>query len=63
MQKLRVSANGHYLIQEDGVPFFWQGDTAWKLARLTPEDVERYMGHRAGRGLTVIQFDVKSALE
>jgi hypothetical protein len=58
MQKLRVSANGHYLVREDGAPFFWLGDTAWKLARLTPEDVERYLENRARKGFTVIQFDV-----
>jgi hypothetical protein len=58
MQKLQVSANGHYLILEDGTPFFWLGDTAWKLARLTPEDVERYMENRSSKGFTVVLFDV-----
>jgi hypothetical protein len=58
VQKLRVSANGHYLIQGDGTPFFWLGDTAWKLARLTPEDVDRYLENRAGRGFNVIQVNV-----
>ena len=45
MQKLRVSANGHYLIVEDGTPFFWLGDTAWKIARLTPEEYEVIQHH------------------
>jgi hypothetical protein len=53
---LRVSANGHYLEHQDGAPFFWLGDTAWHLPRLTPEDVERYLADRAARGFNVIQF-------
>jgi hypothetical protein len=50
MQRLCVSTDGHYLVQEDGTPFFWLGDTAWKLARLKPEDVDRYLKDRAGSG-------------
>ncbi|MGA2231361.1 MAG: hypothetical protein ABSH22_10725 [Tepidisphaeraceae bacterium] len=25
---LRVSDNGHYLVKQDGAPFFWLSDTA-----------------------------------
>lgn len=53
---LQVSANGHYLHHADGTEFFWLGDTAWHLARLTPDDVERYLANRADKGFTVIHF-------
>lgn len=58
---LRVSDNGHYLEHADGTGFFWLGDTAWKLARLTPEDIDRYLENRASRGFNVIQMDVSGA--
>lgn len=53
---LQVSANGHYLHHADGTEFFWLGDTAWHLARLTPDDVERYLANRADKGFTVIHL-------
>lgn len=53
---LQVSANGHYLHHADGTEFFWLGDTAWHLARLTPSDVERYLANRAAKGFTVIHL-------
>jgi hypothetical protein len=46
---LQVSPNGHYLQLADGTPFFWLGDTAWKLGRLSPGDVERYVDNRHAR--------------
>jgi hypothetical protein len=51
---LQVAATGRYLHHRDGTEFFWLGDTAWHLARLTPEDVERYLAHRASKGFTVV---------
>jgi hypothetical protein len=42
-------------VTEDGKPFFWLGDTAWSLRLLPPEDVERYMAHRARHRFTAIQ--------
>ncbi len=53
---LRVAATGHYLQHSDGTEFFWLGDTAWHLARLTPDDVERYLANRAAKGFTVIHL-------
>lgn len=43
LQRLKVSANGRFLIQEDGSPFYWLGDTAWELfARLEGNAYGRY---------------------
>lgn len=55
LPSLRVSENGRFLVQVDGAPFFWLGDTAWWIGRLKPEDADRYMARRAQQGFNVIQ--------
>jgi hypothetical protein len=53
---LRVSDNHRFLVQEDGRPFFWLGDTAWELFhRLNREDADLFLRNRAAKGFTVIQ--------
>jgi hypothetical protein len=53
---LKVSENKRYLVQADGKPFFWLGDTAWELFhRLNREEAIQYLDHRAKLGFTVIQ--------
>jgi hypothetical protein len=53
---LRVSANGRYLVDQNGVPFFWLGDTQWQLARdFTLPDVDMILAGRAHQGFTVVQ--------
>ncbi|MBK8504314.1 MAG: glycoside hydrolase family 140 protein [Saprospiraceae bacterium] len=55
-QHLRVSDNHRYLVNGDGTPFFYLGDTAWELFhRLTIEEAGRYLENRAAKGFTVIQ--------
>ncbi|MBN2347340.1 MAG: glycoside hydrolase family 140 protein [Bacteroidales bacterium] len=54
--QLKVSANGHYLQQEDGSPFFWLGDTGWELFhRLLLEEIQTYLENRREKGFNVIQ--------
>lgn len=56
LPRLRVSDNGHFLVTEDGDPFFYLGDTAWELFhRLNREDVDLYLEHRAAQGFSVVQ--------
>jgi len=56
MQRLKVSDNGRFLVEEDGTPFFWLGDTAWLLIHtLEPEEVDTYLEDRAAKGFNVIQ--------
>ncbi|MHB0958883.1 MAG: apiosidase-like domain-containing protein [Pirellulaceae bacterium] len=56
---LQVSENGRHLIDRDGKPFFWLGDTAWLLFQMTTrEDAELYLKTRAEQGFTVIQAAV-----
>ncbi len=53
---LKVSDNKRFLVQENGQPFFWLGDTAWELFhRLNREQAEQYLANRAERGFTVVQ--------
>jgi len=55
-QILKVSENGRYLVDNDGQPFFYLGDTAWELFhRLNREEADRYLENRAEKGFTVIQ--------
>jgi hypothetical protein len=56
LPRLQVSENKRFLVQEDGAPFFWLGDTAWGLIhRLDREQAAAYLDDRARRGFNVIQ--------
>jgi hypothetical protein len=56
VSRLKVSENKHFLVKEDGSPFFYLGDTAWELFhRLNREDADFYLTNRAAKGFTVIQ--------
>lgn len=56
LPRLRVSENHRFLVQDNGTPFFWLGDTAWELLhRLNREEVRLYLDNRAKLGFTVIQ--------
>ena len=53
---LRVSDNHRFLVNGDGSPFFYLGDTAWEIFhRLNREDADIYLKNRAEKGFTVIQ--------
>lgn len=63
-QHLKISQNSRYLVEEDGTPFFWLGDTAWELFhRLDREEATRYLENRAEKGFTVIQAVVLAELD
>ncbi|CAN5842915.1 glycoside hydrolase family 140 protein [soil metagenome] len=62
--RLKVSDNGRFLVQEDGRPFFYLGDTAWELFhRRDREEAVHYLDDRAGKGFTVIQAVVLAELD
>jgi len=53
---IKVSADGHYLVDKDGKPFFWLGDTAWPLlSRYSKSQAEAYLRNRGAKGFNVIQ--------
>jgi hypothetical protein len=64
LPKLRVSNDRHFLVKEDGTPFFYLGDTAWELFhRLNREEAVKYLEDRAKKGYTVIQAVAIAELE
>jgi hypothetical protein len=63
LPRLKVSDNKHFLITEEGKPFFWLGDTGWELFhRLNKNDAEMYFKKRSEQGFTVIQAVVLAEL-
>src|SRR5712664_2608646 len=61
---LKVSSNKHFLVYEDGKPFFWLGDTAWELFhRLNREEADQYLKTRSEQGFTVIQAVVLAEMD
>lgn len=55
-QRLRVSDNGRFLVQENGEPFFWLADTAWELThKATRAEIAAYLEKRHSQGFNVIQ--------
>lgn len=53
--QLSVSENLRYLIDQNGKPFFWLGDTGWGLfQKLDREEVDFYLKTRARQGFTTI---------
>ena len=55
-ERIKVSENHRFLVDQDGNPFFYLGDTAWELFhRLTREEADAYLQDRARKGFTVIQ--------
>ena len=54
---LRASANGRYLVDAGGNPFFYQADTPWMLLfRLTLPEAEEYMADRRAKGFSALQI-------
>jgi hypothetical protein len=54
---VRVSPDRHYLMHEDGTPFFWLGDTAWNGPLLSrSEDWILYLRERQRQGFTAVQW-------
>lgn len=64
LPRLKVSENHRFLMNENGNPFFWLGDTGWLLfSKLTREESERYLENRAKNGFNVIQVMVLHELK
>lgn len=62
--QLKVSENQRFLMDSEGKPFFWLGDTGWLLfSKLTREEAEKYLENRAEKGFNVIQVMVLHELK
>lgn len=55
MLPLRIGPNHRFLVTEDGRPFFWLADTAWRLSILAPDEVDAYLENRVRHAFNVIQ--------
>lgn len=63
VNRLLISENGRFLVQDHGEPFFWLGDTCWLLfSRLTLEEAEHYLSVRQQQGFNVIQVSLVHGL-
>jgi hypothetical protein len=61
---LTVSENKRFLINENGEPFFWLGDTGWLLfSKLDRNEAEKYLSNRVENGFNVIQVMVLHQLK
>jgi hypothetical protein len=58
---LKVSANGHYLVDQTGAPFFMVGDSAWDLVpQLNASDLATYLSARKAQGFNTILMELTS---
>ena len=54
--RIKISKNGRYFIDEEGKPFFWQGDTEWELFHLfSVSEARALLQERNKQGFNVIQ--------
>lgn len=61
LPRVEVAPGGHYLRTADGRPFFWLGDTAWRLIHYAlPDECTYYLNTRAAQGFNVIQTVILS---
>ncbi|MCF7668836.1 MAG: glycoside hydrolase family 140 protein [Verrucomicrobia bacterium] len=62
--ELSISENNRFIIDSNGKPFFYLGDTAWELFhRLDRQEAAMYLKNRADKGFTVIQAVVLAELD
>ena len=55
-QNLKISENNRFLVNNDGMPFFWLGDTAWQLfSILNKDESELYLQNRHAKGFNIVQ--------
>ena len=53
---VKVSANGRYIVDRAGAPYFWLGTTQWELFRgYSPQDARTIIEGSARAGFTFIQ--------
>jgi hypothetical protein len=56
---LKLSGNKQYLVDQNNVPFFWQGDSAWEISEnLSQADVGTYLQTRKQQGFNAIIVEV-----
>ncbi|MDF2691898.1 MAG: hypothetical protein K0S65_281 [Labilithrix sp.] len=58
----RGPAGSRYLVDAQGSPFFWAGDTAWSLiAQVSLADAQQYLDDRRAKGVNVVMVNLIEA--
>ncbi len=58
---LKLSANKHYLVDQNNTPFFIQGDAGWYvIQRLNALQTDTYLSNRWAQGFNSIMLDLQS---
>ena len=61
---LKVGENSRFLVNQNGEPFFWLGDTAWELIhKLSLAETQLYFQNRIEKGFTIIQTVILAELD
>lgn len=56
MPQLSIHSSGRYLLDQNGQPFFWLGDTAWPFfSQYSLDEAEHYLRRRAEQGFNVVK--------
>lgn len=59
LPKLQISANGRYLVQAGGAPFFLLMDTAWYLPKEPNSNLDLYLDTRKSQGFNAVMVALK----
>src|SRR5262249_40495079 len=63
-QPIRVSPDGHFLVQPDGKPFFWLQDWGYELFKIPDRnEVDRYFADRSRKGFNIVMAPVTGMTE
>ncbi len=62
MQKLQIGNDHRFLVNEDGSPFVWIGETNWFFAKLPPATLDLILEVRSTQGFTVMSVSCREDL-
>ena len=64
LPRLCLSSNRRFIVNEEGYPFFWLGDTAWELFhRLDRKEAKLYFVNRQLKRFNVVQAVILAELD
>jgi hypothetical protein len=62
LPKLKVSENHRFIVQDDGSPFVWIGETNWFFAKLPPATIDNILDRRSAQGFTIMFVSCREKL-
>lgn len=57
---LKTSSDGHYMTDQNGIPFFLHGDAGWEAWTLSTNDIKLYLDTRSLQGFTATILQLES---